>query len=137
MKGEAILARWNGITLTTERVLQRSRSAARTLVLAKVDRASLTRAHRPWLLVLSGLSVLSTVLLMAADERVAPFGPASAALIGLVGYFVTRRVELRVGAGQGEIRAKVRGGAARMPEARAFLEAVHRALRHCASPQGS
>ena len=66
-----------------------------------VDHASLARVHWPWLLAFAGLSTFSTVLLMAADERVAPLGPATAAFVAFAVYFATRRVELRIGAGRG------------------------------------
>lgn len=127
MEGEEILARWNGVTLTNERVLQASGGLVNTLVLDEVDHASVERVHWPSLLAFAGLSTFSTVLLMVADERLTPLGSATAALFAIALYFATRRVELRIGAGHGLIWARSLGGPAELPAARELLDAVHEA----------
>lgn len=133
LEGEHIIDAWNGITLTTRRVLYAwvagGNEGAQTLSLSKVQHASLARRHQAWLLYLSGLALLFAVfLLFTVDDRTGPAVFAASALIGLLIYFATRSLELRIGAGMGLIRVRVRGGKAGARAALSFLKQVDAAM---------
>ena len=139
---ETPIAYWKNLCLTTQRVYS---VAARddgsewtSALLDQVDWVAIRRIHQPAFLLLAGLFV--TVLPFGAllmlvgdgDSAIAAISFFVGAFVGtvfLIAYYVSRRIELRIGAGSGLITAIVSGAQAELSTAWSFLaEVQERAL---------
>ncbi|MCA9608709.1 MAG: hypothetical protein KC619_24060 [Myxococcales bacterium] len=129
--GEELRATWADVTLTTHRLIRTRKvggvASTQTLILDKLEHASLVQSAQPALLLFAGfLAVLALAALLAPSNGAVGFVVlmAIAGVLALI-WWATRAAELHVGAGGGLIRVRVTGGAA--AKALAFLDAVERA----------
>lgn len=131
-QGEELIATWADVALTTHRVIRTWKvggiESTQSLVLAKVEHASLVQSAQPALLLFAvGLAVLGVGALFLGSSGFLAFAVlAIIAAVLVLAWWASRSVELHVGAGGGLIRVRVTGGAAARAQALAFLDAIER-----------
>jgi len=129
LDGETFVSNWNGITFISQRVLfHRSRGSTesvQTLSLAKVQHGAVVRTHQIWLVILAVTAMVVAGMIALAGGDAGPVVVLVGAAGGcLLAYFMTRSLELQVGAGAGLIRVRVNAGKVAAEAATAFLQQI-------------
>lgn len=122
---------WNGIYLTTNRVLRAytagSDSFSTGIQLAMITSTRVTRSHKPWLLALAVLSGLLAAVVWSGRSPTAGLGIALVAAVAAVAYLLTRSVVVQISSGADTIQVGLQGGQADLVAAAEFLDSVDEA----------
>lgn len=132
MENERVIHSWNGVTVTDQRVVENvRRGGVESLIsipLRQVDYASVARTAKSfWLYAALGCWLMAIAMVFGKSS-------AGALMLGVFGvgcvvaYVLSRRVELRIGAGNGLIRVRLGGIIANPAPAVQLIQALDAAI---------